>query len=126
VRHHRLRGTSRDVAPVLLESLRRVTCRGYDSFGVALTNGAGIQVYKSTGVIEHQQKEVLGLQGGVGIGHTRWATVGKVSEANAHPHLDCAGRFAIIHNGDLDNFHVLKKVSSMTATTSSPRPTARL
>jgi glucosamine--fructose-6-phosphate aminotransferase (isomerizing) len=99
----------RDVAPVLLESLRRVTYRGYDSFGVALTNGAGIRLYKSVGVIEQRQQEVLGLQGSVGIGHTRWATVGKVSDANAHPHLDCAGRFAIIHNGDLDNFHVIKQ-----------------
>jgi glucosamine--fructose-6-phosphate aminotransferase (isomerizing) len=99
----------REALPVLLRSLERVTYRGYDSFGVALLNGKGIVVSKSVGTVEEHRNEVGSLQGTLGIGHTRWATVGGVSVANAHPHSDCSGELAIVHNGDIDNFHILRQ-----------------
>jgi glucosamine--fructose-6-phosphate aminotransferase (isomerizing) len=89
--------------------LERVTYRGYDSFGVALANGKGIAVAKSVGTVEENRDKVEALGGTLGIGHTRWATVGGVSVANAHPHADCAGELAIVHNGDIDNFHLLRQ-----------------
>src|SRR5918992_538366 len=95
--------------PVLLSSLERVTYRGYDSFGIALLNGHGIAVSKSVGTAEEHRDEVGQLKGNLGIGHTRWATVGRVSAANAHPHSDCSGDLAIVHNGDMDNFHLLRQ-----------------
>lgn len=94
----------REALPVLLSSLERVTYRGYDSFGVALLNGGGIEAFKSIGTVEEQRPLVSALPGAMGIGHTRWATVGGVSVGNAHPHLDCPGELAIVHNGEIDNF----------------------
>lgn len=99
----------RDALPLLLNSLERVTYRGYDSFGVALLNGQGIEVYKSVGTVEECRAQVPPLQGTLAIGHTRWSTVGKVSVDNAHPHLDCSGEVAIVHNGDIDNFSYLRQ-----------------
>jgi glucosamine--fructose-6-phosphate aminotransferase (isomerizing) len=99
----------REALPVLLSSLERVTYRGYDSFGVALVNGKGIVVSKSIGTVEEHRDKVEALKGTLGIGHTRWATVGGVSVANAHPHADCTGELAIVHNGDIDNFHLLRQ-----------------
>ena len=100
---------NRDALPILLNSLERVTYRGYDSFGVALLNGQGIEVFKSVGTVEEFRGQVSPLQGTLAIGHTRWATVGKVSVDNAHPHLDCSGEVAIVHNGDIDNFYHLRQ-----------------
>jgi glucosamine--fructose-6-phosphate aminotransferase (isomerizing) len=99
----------RDTLPVLLNSLERVTYRGYDSFGVALLNGHGIQLSKGVGTVEEHLDQVGHLQGTLGIRHTHWATVGGVSLANAHPHSDCSGNLAIVHNGDIDNFHQLRQ-----------------
>ena len=99
----------RESLPLLLSSLERVTYRGYDSFGVALLNGRGIEVFKRVGAVEDNRDQVTPLQGTLGIGHTRWATVGEVSVGNAHPHLDCTGDLAIAHNGDIDNFKQLRQ-----------------
>jgi glucosamine--fructose-6-phosphate aminotransferase (isomerizing) len=99
----------REAAPVLLNMLERVTYRGYDSFGMALLNGHGINVVKMVGTAEEHRHQTEHLPGTLGVGHTRWATVGGVSEDNAHPHLDCSGDLAIVHNGDIDNFHCLKE-----------------
>jgi glucosamine--fructose-6-phosphate aminotransferase (isomerizing) len=99
----------RQALPVLLTSLERVTYRGYDSFGVAVLNGQGIEVLKRVGTVEEHCTRMHPLYGTLGIGHTRWATVGRVSVANAHPHLDCRSNFAIVHNGDIDNFHHLRQ-----------------
>ena len=98
---------SKDARPVLLGALERVTYRGYDSFGLAFLNGRGLEVFKGVGSVDQHRDEV-NLSGNIGIGHTRWATVGAVSERNAHPHLDCSGDIAIVHNGDIDNFRELR------------------
>ncbi len=99
----------REALPVLLSSLERVTYRGYDSFGVALLNGQGIQVFKEIGTVEERRHQVQNLQGTLGIGHTRWATVGRVSAVNAHPHQGCSVDLAIVHNGNIDNFLPLRQ-----------------
>ena len=94
---------------MLLNSLELVTYRGYDSFGVALLNGQGIQVSKEVGTVEERRHQVEDLQGTLGIAHTRWATVGSVSAVNAHPHQDCSGDLAVVHNGNIDNFLPLRQ-----------------
>jgi glucosamine--fructose-6-phosphate aminotransferase (isomerizing) len=76
---------------------------------VALVNGKSIVVSKSVGTVEEHGSEVEALKSTLGIGHTRWATVGRVTVANAHPHSDCSGELAIVHNGDIDNFHILRQ-----------------
>ncbi|MCZ6866380.1 MAG: class II glutamine amidotransferase [Chloroflexi bacterium] len=86
-----------------------MTYRGYDSFGVALLNGQGIQVFKEIGTVEERRHQVQNLQGTLGIGHTRWATVGRVSAVNAHPHQGCSVDLAIVHNGNIDNFLPLRQ-----------------
>src|SRR3989304_5694479 len=83
---------------ILLDSLKRLEYRGYDSAGIAIV-GDGLQVYKDKGFIANLEAQLPSLEGTTGLAHTRWATHGPPSKVNAHPHVDCAGRIALAHNG---------------------------
>src|SRR5271169_1545731 len=101
-----------EVAPILLEGLKREEYRGYDSAGVAVLNGKGtITVRKDVGRVKHLEERyhVARLGGKIGIAHTRWATHGGVSQKNAHPQISCKGEVAIVHNGIIENYLELKK-----------------
>jgi len=98
----------RQAQPILLNSLRRLEYRGYDSCGIAVSN-SGIEVYKDAVRVVELEKALSWLYGTVGIGHTRWATHGGPSWVNAHPHCDCAGNIAVAHNGIINNFQLLRQ-----------------
>ena len=94
--------------PILINGLKRLEYRGYDSVGISVINNNEIITFKQKGKIKNFN--VQDVESSIGIGHTRWSTHGEPSDINAHPHSDCNNNISIVHNGIIENFESLKKI----------------
>ena len=101
---------NKEAAPILLSGLKRMEYRGYDSYGFCFLNNGKASLFKRVGKIDTTEEEFLSkdFKGQVGIGHSRWATTGLVTEENAHPHCDCKNEIFVVHNGIIENYKELK------------------